>query len=74
MQFGKDLQAHKGGFVDDENGMDLLVQQLFDSLVDDSLEGGAGEASGLHVEGGGNLPVQFENGAAGGGDPDSEVL
>jgi len=64
VQFGKDVESHEGGLVDDEDGFDLFGQgQIEDFVSDGADEKGSGVACGLDAQFGEQETVEFEDGA-----------
>lgn len=74
MEFGKHLESEQASLIDDEQRLDFLVDELTDSMANDTGENGARRASAFCTQSGGQLAVGFQNRAAGGGDPQGMEL
>ena len=70
VQLGEDLQPEQGSLFDTQDGLFLsLLHALSDELADEPGEHGPGEAGGVQFQGGAYLPVELQDGALRGGDP-----
>ena len=74
MKFSEDLDPEQRSLIDDEDALKLSGGELQDLRADDGGEGGARGAISVDFELGGDLAVELEDGAAGGGDPEGSVL
>jgi hypothetical protein len=74
VKFSEDLDTEQGSLIDDKDALKLSGGELLDLPADDGGEGGARGAIGVDFELGGDLAVELEDGAAGGGDPERSVL
>jgi len=74
VKFSEDLNPEQGSLIDDEDALEFSGGELQDLGADDGGEGGARGAIGVDFELGGDLAVELEDGAAGGGDPERSVL
>jgi hypothetical protein len=70
VEFQEDFQSQQRGLIDDQGDFLLFsFYRVLDLGLDDPSHDGAGVAFGFHLQGPAELAVEFEDGAAGGGDP-----
>ena len=50
VKFREDVESEEAGLVDDEQGLDFLVDELDDGVANDVGENGARKAFGLDIE------------------------
>ena len=69
MEFLEDLHSEEGGFVnEDDDFLFFAFDGVLDLVLDEAGHDGAGVALGFHFQGPAELPIEFQDAAAGGGD------